>query len=416
MRKSLSITFVSKFLSALLNLYIITLLSRELGAEGKGLCSLLITIISVGQVFCDIVGGAAFTYLASRVNFKKLLFQTYLWIFIVCFFVQGFAFLQFEKISVFFIHIFALNFLNAAIGTHQNIFIGIEKYKTSALLGFLQVFILSVVLYFFLKIETASISSYIMALYISWTLIFAVGFILILVEKLPTTEKMTDQNIISVSKYGFINQFAHILQFINLRLSYFLLPAFALGVYSNATSVAESLWLIGSSFASIIYGSVSNNTEKEKNISITIRSIKAVMITTILGSLVMLFIPTSFYVWLFGVDFIQTNKIIIYLIPGIVFFGIYLIPGHYFSGTGQFMKNIWCIGTGLLITSLCIAIIFISGISYTPILAALVTSASYFGNMLVALIIFHKETNTSFRNLVPNKEDLIWIKSILIRH
>jgi len=413
LRKSISITFISKFLSALLNLYIITLLSRELGAEGKGLCSLIITIISVGQVFCDIIGGATFTYLAPRANFKKLLFQSYVWIFIICFFVQKFSSLHLGKGSDFFVEIFVLNFLNAAIGTNQNILIGLEKYKTSALLGFLQVFILSIVLFTLLNIDP-TVNSYMLALLLSWSLIFITGIVIILFTKLPPSEKMTKIGTLSIIKYGFINQFAHILQFINLRLSYFLLPAFALGVYSNATSVAESLWLIGSSFASIIYGSVSNNTEKEKNISLTIRSFKAVMVTTILGSLMMLFIPTSFYVWLFGNDFIETNKIILYLLPGIIFFGIYLIPGHYFSGTGQFMKNIWCIATGLLITSICIT--FISGISYTPKLAAVVTSASYFGNMIVAIFFFKIETNTSLKELIPNKEDVIWIKNLLIKH
>src|SRR5207247_10255460 len=77
------------------------------------------------------------------------------------------------------------------------------------------------------------------------------------------------------ARLGFYDQLANIFGYLNLRLSFFLLSRHsgdaALGVYSNAVSIAESIWLISNSFAMVQYARVANSDDEERNRDLTIR-------------------------------------------------------------------------------------------------------------------------------------------------
>jgi len=60
--------------------------------------------------------------------------------------------------------------------------------------------------------------------------------------------------------------------------------------------------------------------------------------------------PGSWYKILFGDEFANINRIIWTLGPGVVFFGIALILGYYFSSTGKHFVNAIASLIGLIIT------------------------------------------------------------------
>jgi O-antigen/teichoic acid export membrane protein len=99
-------------------------------------------------------------------------------------------------------------------------------------------------------------------------------------------------------------------------------------------------------------------------------------------------IPESWYMFLFGKEFTDINRIIWTLSPGIIFFGVFLILGYYFSSTGRPHVN--------TIANLArIAVTLIMGFtlipSYNTYGAGVTASLSYGAMALVVVIYYFRE-------------------------
>jgi O-antigen/teichoic acid export membrane protein len=248
---------------------------------------------------------------------------------------------------------------------------------------------------------------YILSLGISWGLSAVLGYIFVITLEKSGEDISVRRFLSEAYRYGFTNITGHALQFINQRLSYFLLSRKALGVFSNASSVGESLWLVSGSMTTVQYGRVSNLSDKKQREDLTLLFLKLNLMLCSIGGLIMFFVPETFYVWVFGKDFFGIGSLLAVLIPGLIFFSGYLILGHHFSGCGEFKKNIYCIVTGLIITVLGIAIIYFSRAEFSIRAAALITSLSYLGNFCSALFIFSRDASLSLKQVLPRYSDFI---------
>jgi O-antigen/teichoic acid export membrane protein len=192
--------------------------------------------------------------------------------------------------------------------------------------------------------------------------------------------------------YGFQNQLAHVFQLLSFRISYFFLERDCgeaeVGIYSNAVSVIESIWMISTSISLWQYAKISNSTDVNYTKNITEQLTKYGLLTAFIALTVLLCIPSVFYSWLFGKEFHGLNELMFYLAPGIWVFNYALIIGHYFSGHGKYYVNAIASGIGFLIT--CIAAYY-----FIPTLkiqgAAITASISYFVTSLVVILYFRKE-------------------------
>ncbi|HPG33721.1 MAG TPA: 2-oxoacid:acceptor oxidoreductase family protein, partial [Lentimicrobium sp.] len=81
-RKIISTT-ASRLVIALLNLAIIWLLARKLGAEGVGTVSLVVLGISIIQMVSALVGGSALVYMVPRHPLMQLLMPAWIWAVVV---------------------------------------------------------------------------------------------------------------------------------------------------------------------------------------------------------------------------------------------------------------------------------------------------------------------------------------------
>src|SRR5688572_27148351 len=84
MFKNIFQTVVTKFLAAIFGFLVVVITSKFLGAEGKGLTSLIITTVAIIMLFNDIIGGTVLVYLVPRTDLLKLLVPAYGWGLLSC--------------------------------------------------------------------------------------------------------------------------------------------------------------------------------------------------------------------------------------------------------------------------------------------------------------------------------------------
>src|SRR4051812_15898136 len=117
-------TFITKVITSLLNLAIIIVLSRFLGAHGKGEASLIVASIAMLMLFCNMIGGASLIYLVPRHNVFQLAAISNLWSVIVCA-ISYFILLNFTLVpSKFILHVCLLSLISSFLSTNLSILLG----------------------------------------------------------------------------------------------------------------------------------------------------------------------------------------------------------------------------------------------------------------------------------------------------
>jgi O-antigen/teichoic acid export membrane protein len=191
---------------------------------------------------------------------------------------------------------------------------------------------------------------------------------------------------------GFYNQIAVFTQLLSFRLSYYILSSNcgkeAVGIYSNAASIAESIWLIGRSIGTVQQSRIVNSHSVNYSLTLTSQLNKLNLAVSVLLIVVLMCIPASWYMVLFGHEFKNINRIIWTLSPGIVFFGIALVLGYYFSSTGKNIVNAIASFAGLIMT---IIIGFAIIPAYNSYGAGITASISYGTTAMVVIFFFIRE-------------------------
>jgi O-antigen/teichoic acid export membrane protein len=406
MWRSIFGNFGVRVLSALLNLGLVILFSQLTGAVGKGEQSLLLTSVAIITIFDSLVGGAALVYLSSRYSWTQLIKASYAWVLVV----SAFAFLILEAVHVFetkyLLHIILLSAISSVSSVHASLLLGQQRLK-----AFNLVQILVPLLTFSTCVGQWLVNQpldYIAALYVSYLVALLTSCIAIWRffpqrEQEKVGRKMIWQRLF---KLGFYNQLAHVLQLLSFRASYYILEQFhgtsAVGVFSNASSITESIWLIATSISLWQYATISNAQDQQYTIQITEKLSRFGMLAAFFGVGFFLLLPPDFYRYVFGSDFGGLQVLMWALAPGVWIFTYALVVGHYFSGHGRYWVNALASGVGLAF-SLLASFVFI------PINgamgAALAASISYTATSLVVLRYFLKDGATF--SLFPSKVEFI---------
>jgi O-antigen/teichoic acid export membrane protein len=406
MWRSIFGNFSVRVLSALLNLGLVILFSQLTGAVGKGEQSLLLTSVAIITIFDSLVGGAALVYLSSRYSWTQLIKASYSWVLVV----STFAFLILEAFHVFetkyLLHIILLSAISSISSVHASLLMGQQRLKAFNLIQ-----ILVPLLTFSTCVGQWLVYhplDYIDALYVSYLVALLTSCIAIWRffpqhEQEVVSRKMIWQRLF---KLGFYNQLAHVLQLLSFRASYYILEQFhgtsAVGVFSNASSITESIWLIASSISLWQYATISNTQDQQYTIQITEKLSRFGMLAAFFGVVFFLFLPPDFYQLVFGADFGGLQKLMWALAPGVWVFTYALVVGHYFSGHGRYWVNALASGVGLVF-SLLASFIFVP--MYGAMGAALAASISYTATSLVVLRYFLKD-GAQF-SVFPSKEELL---------
>ncbi len=181
MYKKVASTFGIKVIIAILNLAIVIILSRSIGATGKGEASLILTSIAMILLFCNMVGGSSLVYFVPRYNIFLLYLLSNLWSVIVA--VIAFAVLKYfpavpENLAT---PVIILSLINSFLATNLSILLGKEKIMSNNYISLLQTVINVVVLILLTKsFHQTDIHSYINSLYAAMGLCLLVSTVLII--------------------------------------------------------------------------------------------------------------------------------------------------------------------------------------------------------------------------------------------
>jgi O-antigen/teichoic acid export membrane protein len=260
-------------------------------------------------------------------------------------------------------------------------------------------------------LDQNNVQAYIISLYAAMGLCLLVSTILIIpLIKADAIEK--DKTLLSkLFRYGASSQAGHIMKFMSFRCTYYMLLNYsgeaALGIFSNGVSLIESVFLISNSIATVLYPKVSNSTDNDYSKKLTLQFTKLSIVLCICALIPLVLLPSEFFVWLFGNEFAYVHQVLIILAPGVLFYNVALVVGHYFSGTGRFKINTIANFTGLL-TTIVLALLFFPHFGIKQV--SIVSSISYITTTAIILFYFFKDAGIKTIHLLPTAEDLQWLK------
>jgi O-antigen/teichoic acid export membrane protein len=407
MFKNIASTFGIKFLIAIINLLVVILLSRIIGAAGKGDASIIITTISIIGIVSSFIGGATLVYLVPRNNLFQLLFISHFWSILVS--LSAFAFLNYFQLvsDQYILHISVLSYLSAAANINLSSILAKQKILQTNLINFFQAFITLITLcVLFFLFNKENVSAYVNTLYVAFGSSMLISSVLLIPYIKNIDLKGLSQLIMASGKLGFYNQIGTVFQFLSLRMSYYFLNEFsgeeAVGIYSNSVSLAESVWLISASIATVQYPKIANTENKLENQALTLKLSKATLSLSFMAILILVCLPPSFFTWLFGPGFSGVSTTLKLISPGIFFYNFFLIIGHYFSGTGKYHINTIASIIGFIIT-LVLSFLLIPHFGTNE--AAIVASFSFASTSLFVFWYFLKESGYTLANFIPNIND-----------
>jgi O-antigen/teichoic acid export membrane protein len=304
------------------------------------------------------------------------------------------------------VHVVLLSAISAVCAVHASLLLGQQRLKVYNLIQLvvpLFTFITCAGQWYFQEALNYELALYVA--YISSLIISVLG----IARYMPAKQEASSSwRLIWKSMFalGFYNQLAHVLQLLSFRASYYILEQYkgeaAVGVFSNASSITESIWLIATSISLWQYAVISNAQDRQYTIQLTEKLTRFGMFAALLGVLFFLLLPASFYQLVFGPDFGGLRALMWALAPGVWMFTYALVVGHYFSGHGRYWVNALASGVGLAF-SLLASFIFIP--IYGAMGAALAASISYGATSIVVLRYFLKD-GAAF-SLFPSKGEFI---------
>lgn len=390
-------TLFTKGLVALLNLLLLLFAARTLGSEIVGSISLIILNISLVQLLCESYTGSALVHFVPRMNLARLYTFGLLWT-TLSVLLMNLVFWVFNiGLSEYLLHGTVLSFLLCLHGFNMVLLLARQEIRIYNLLLFMQAFVLLGVLFVLVKLYgQANLSSYITALYLSYSVSLSLSSIALRKHlHSPAENSILDWKIIL--RKGFTNQMGNMAHSLSNRYMYYIIGASAwLGVYANSTSLIESIWIISGSAAPIVLSHMANDPGKEKNAALVLFIAKLSFFFSLLCVFLLVLLPNDVFIWLLGEQFSSTKQLMLYLSPGVLAISFSSILSHYFSGLGQQKIQLLANSCGLLCTLL---------LSYPLIRmyhlqgACITASVAYTVQALLLTIFFFKRAELPFRQL-----------------
>lgn len=337
-KKSIVFTFASKVSVSALGLIMVVLISRNLGAVGRGQLSLFVSSIALVQLIADFGNSTAIINLSYKINQRKLWLSSLIWIAGIC--LLSFVVLYFLRHLPYYYLIPFAAFFFSAINLNQMLLMGNQEIGKRNLSLLVQPFVLLILFGVFFYNSNLAIDSYPIALSLALFISFVVSFLFIRKYIKNTREPFVFEP--SILKQGILVQGAQAIQFFNYRLNFFLIAFLindaALGLYSNAIVICESVWILGHSIGQIQHMKILNTPDLKEQVKLTTRLVYVNFLGTLGICLVLVFIPNSFWGLLFSNDFSQIGDLFIYLFPGVLAFSISNIYNHYFHAKSDFKR------------------------------------------------------------------------------
>lgn len=197
-------------------------------------------------------------------------------------------------------------------------------------------------------------------------------------------------------------------QFLNYKLDVFVVGFFAgqasVGRYTLAVSLAQLLWLMSNSVASVLLPKVAAADDVDASIHHTTRVTRLALWGTAVGAVALALVATQAIPLLYGEPFRPSVSALLWLLPGIVIFSVANVLAAYIAGIGKPRLNLYVSGISLIIT---ITLDFALIPKLNIVGAAIASTVSYSVAAFMLIFFFIRETGVPLRQvLLPSSDDL----------
>lgn len=384
--KSIASTFVSKVLVSVLGLLVVILVSRELGAEGRGAIGLMMSGVALLQLFCDFGSNSSIINLSYTHSQRNLWLSALIWVGCTC--VGSYLIIFFIK-GVHYIYLIPpLAFLYSVVNTHCLLLMGNRRVNRRNIVLLLVPVGLCSGFYLLFRATPLGMSAYPVALFIALMISVVISYALIS-DRLEPAEPFAFEKIIL--RQGFWVQGGQAIQFLNYRINFFLIAIIlndsALGIYNNAIILVESIWILGHSMGQMQHMRILNTEDEKEHLTLSNRVILVNFGGSLLLMGVLMLLPSSFWVFLFSSDFKDIGQLFIYLGPGVLCFSISNIINHFLHARNAF-KSIALANLAGLIVGVSCSLYMIPSMGLKG--ACLAWSDGLFCSMLVYLFVYKR--------------------------
>ncbi len=416
MIKNIISTLFTKGFVAIINLAILLISSKLLGVDVRGQISLLILNLAIIQIITEIYTGYTLVYFIPRFSLMKTYKMGVVWTLISVIVSSALLLTLFLVFHVGentnWIHLCVLSIVIISHSFHMVILLAKEKIKAYNFLNFYQpTVLLGTLLVCIYVLDIYSVYSYIIALYVSFCSSFLLSvyqIFRVFKTSISNTDEVFEPK--QILKNGFLNQLANLTHMLSNRYNFYLLGSTVLvGVYSSATSLIESVWIISGSVTPIILTFIANSTDSTKNSNVTFLLAKICFILSIMCVGVLIFIPDDFFTYILGKDFSSTKNVMLHLSPGVIVISFSTIISHYFSGLGK-QNYLVLANVAGFITTVIFAQFLIN--KYQLIGACYAACLSYFVASTILTILFMTKNKLSFTSLFRLKKDINHLRNI----
>lgn len=362
MFKKIIVTIGTRALTAILLLTTMILNANYLDPEMVGTISLIVFSVAIIQLFTNFVAGAALVYLTPRTGIYKLFVPAYIWSFVVT--LSTASMLQLiGNISPileiipegYFKPVLFLALVMSFTSVNYMLLLGLERVNSYNLVSLIQIIMLFLILLFmFFGIGSFDVMAYYKAIFISYCLALATSLAMLYpaFKRVPLTNMK--ELLRQILRFGTYVQFANIFQAMNYRLSLkfvdFYAGRAAVGVLSLGMQLAEGMWLISRSIATVQYSRLSNEMNYDYSVRLTLTLAKISWLVTGVAMLFVLAIPKFVFVAIFTARFGDVKLVIASLAVGIVMLSVSMIFSGFFSSINKPYHNTISSAIGLLFT------------------------------------------------------------------
>ena len=335
--KNSAITFSFQILIFALGLITSIILARTLGPSGKGIYTLILLIptvmLKLGSL--GIEGANVYFTGSKKYEFKDIvsnsLFDSILLgsiliiLFIGISYLKVFHnFLNSNQINLFYLWLVVLTVpFSLLLGFLTSIILGQEKIITYNKINIFQVIFQLIAVSIFLLIFKQGIFGAIISHVL--TIIFITLLVVLFIKKYTKIYASYNKKIFKdTAKYGVKAYLGNLAQFLNYRLDMFMVALFlttaSVGYYSIAVGIAEKLWMLPGTIATVLFPRISSMKDTEAN-NLTPRIARHTFFIIFILSLILAMLTVPMIKILFGLDFLLSAVPLLILLPGIVALG-----------------------------------------------------------------------------------------------
>lgn len=423
-RKAFSITLITQAFVFIIGILNTILIVRAIGAQGRGVYSILLTSVSILSVLSSggIIWSNTYWVCKERENIRYILsnglYQAILVLLILLFFssifperILGVVFEGISRKLIFFS--MGLVFLELEILHLNSILLGLQDFGRYNLLSVGRLVFFTILNLLFLYGLKTNVEGVVYSWIISAGITFGIGLVGLMRKFQIYHFQANLEQFLKSLKMGGRALSANILGLLLLRSDLFLINWYLglkeVGYYSVGVAVAELILRVPGIAGNVLFPEVVSN-DSLQSVNLVTKITRLMGIPLILCMFVLIFYGKSVLFLAFGKEFIVAYGSMLWILFGIIALSYHVILDNYFAGKGYPAITVWAPAlTFVMNVGLNLLLIPRLGISG----AAISTCVSYVSLTMIKLSAFSKRNDVSLRKFfILDKQDLIGMKAV----